>query len=154
MNNIYFTTNSDGNNTEGIGAMAQYQIICCVLSKLYGVNFYFKGFKNLTHYQYFDTTQEEWSNGVTKFFNFDTTRDLNLKNIDFSDIRCTLEEFISTNSNLIINFEPHFLLEFMDSYIDTPEIKNICEYLASSPCKFLKNYSISPSTINYGLIFF
>ena len=27
-NNIYFTTSSDGLKTEGIGAMAQYQIVC------------------------------------------------------------------------------------------------------------------------------
>jgi hypothetical protein len=132
MDNIYFTTNSDGNSTEGIGAMAQYQIICYILSKLYGVEFYFEGFKNLTHYQYFNTTQEEWSNRVTEFFNFDAISNLNLNNINFSDIDCTLEEFISTNSNLIINFEAHFLLQFLDSYIDTPEIKNICEYLKNN----------------------
>lgn len=130
--NIYFTTNSDGNNTEGIGAMAQYQIICYILSKLYDVNFYFEGFKNLTHYQYFDIKQNDWCKDVSEFFNFKSVIAENIKTINFSDINCELDELVNKNESLIINFEPHFLLQFMDSYIDNSDIKNICEYLKNN----------------------
>ena len=129
---IHFTTNADGNNTEGIGAMAQYQIACYILSKLYRVNFYFEGFRNLTHYQYFDITQSEWCDSITNFFNFDISKNLELNVINFSDIDSTLEEFINANDNVIINFEPHYLLQFMDEYIDLDEVKNICEYLKNN----------------------
>ena len=121
---IYFTTNSDGNHTEGIGAMAQYQIICYVLSKLYNVNFYFTGFKNLTHYQYFDITQEQWCKDITNFFNLPTSKDLDLPTINFHQLDIELDDFIN-NNNVIINFEPHYLLSFMDNYIDNDEMQNI-----------------------------
>lgn len=122
---IYFTTNSDGNHTEGIGAMAQYQIICYVISKLYNVNFYFTGFKNLTHYQYFDITQEQWCKDITNFFNLPVSKDLDLPTINFHQLNIELDDFINNNDNVIINFEPHYLLSFMDNYIDNDGIQNI-----------------------------
>ena len=86
MNKIYFTTNSNGNHTEGIGAMAQYQIICYVLSKLYNTEYYFTGFKNLTHYQYFDITQEQWCKDITDFFNFPISEVSDLPRISFHQL--------------------------------------------------------------------
>jgi len=129
---IYFTTNSDGNHTEGIGAMAQYQIICYVLSKLYNVNFYFTGFKNLTHYQYFDITQEQWCKDITNFFNFSVSNNLNLPIVNFYQLNIELENFIHNNDNIIINFESKYLLSFMDDYINDNKVQNILTELGKN----------------------
>jgi hypothetical protein len=121
---IYFTTNSDGNHTEGIGAMAQYQIVCYVLSKLYNTEYYFTGFKNLTHYQYFDITQDQFNQDINNFFNFPIQK-LDLPIINFTDINQDLEEFIKTNDEIIINFPSSHLMSFIDCYIDDKNIINI-----------------------------
>lgn len=129
---VYFTTNSDGDNTEGIGAMAQHQIICYILSKLYNVKFYFTGFRNLTHYQYFDITQEQWCKDITNFFNFPISKNLNLPIINFHQLNSELDSFINNNNNIIINFEPRYLLSFMNNYIDNNEIQNILTELGKN----------------------
>ena len=66
---IHLFTNADGNQTEGIGAIAQCQIHTYTLSKLFGINYASTKFKNLQHYQEYDT-QENFCNDVTNFFNF------------------------------------------------------------------------------------
>jgi len=127
MDKIYFTTNSDGNHTEGIGAMAQYQIICYALSKLYNVEYYFEGFKNLTHYQYFNTTQEQWGKDITHFFNLPVIdKPQSLPVVNFSKIGLDLENFIQ-NNNAIINFEPNYIMQFIDQYVDNTEVQNILQ---------------------------
>lgn len=64
------SVSSDGKNTEGIGAMAQYQLFCYGLSKYLGHNYSFSPFERLQHYQYFDVTQEEFCKDVNNLFNF------------------------------------------------------------------------------------
>lgn len=124
---VYFSTNSDGNHTEGIGAMAQYQIICYVLSKLYNVEYYFEGFKNLTHYQYFNTTQKQWSKDITHFFNLPIIdKPQSLPTVNFSQIGSDLENFIQNNS-AIIDFESNYIMQFIDQYIDNIEVQNILQ---------------------------
>ena len=125
---IYFTTNSDGNHTEGIGAMTQYQIICYVLSKLYNTEYYFTGFKNLTHYQYFDITQDQFSQDINNFFNFPIQK-IDLPVINFTDIDQDLEKFIETNDNIVINFPSHYLMSFIDCYIDDENVINVLNTL-------------------------
>lgn len=120
---LLFTTNADGGNTEGIGAMAQCQIICYTLSKLYNVGFYFEGFKNLTHYQYFETTKEQWDNDITDFFNFPVSEKLDLPIVDFSSIDGDINSII--NENLILNIKSNYLLQFMDQYIDNSDVQSI-----------------------------
>ena len=132
MNKIYFTTNSDGNHTEGIGAMAQYQIICYVLSKLYNTEYYFTGFKNLTHNQYFDITQEQWCKDITDFFNFPISEVSDLPRISFHQLDKSLEEFINDNNNIIIDFESSHLMSFIDNYIDIPEVNIILNELGKN----------------------
>lgn len=122
---IFFTTNSNGNNTEGIGAMTQYQLICYVLSNLYNTNFYFTGFKNLTHYQYFNITQEQWDKDITEFFNLPLSKILDFPTVNFHQLNEDLELFINNNNNVIINFEPSYLMSFIDNYIDNTEVQNI-----------------------------
>jgi hypothetical protein len=138
---IYFTTNSDGKHTEGIGAMVQYQIICYVLSRLYNVGFYFTGFKNLTHYQYFNITQEKWCNDITNFFDFPISNKINYHIINFHNLSEGLEEFIKNNDNVIINFEIDHLMSFIDSFIDNENIQSILKELSSNI--LLKNNNLN-----------
>lgn len=119
---IYFTTNADGKNTEGIGAMAQYQIICLILSKLYNTGFYFTGFKNLTHYQYFNIEGKEWDKNITEFFNF-PINEVNLPTIKFSEINSDLDTIINNQKNLIIDIESNYLMNFMDQFINEDSVR-------------------------------
>lgn len=64
---VKYNTLSDGNHTEGIGALLQYQLFCYAFCKLNNFDFEFPGFKNLQHFQYTDQSQEEFSQAVTKF---------------------------------------------------------------------------------------
>ena len=87
---IYLFTRADGNQTEGIGAVAQCQIHTYTLSKMLGVGFASTKFENLQHYQEYDT-QENFSNDVTNFFNFPNQIDaLNKSNLGFLDKFCVL----------------------------------------------------------------
>lgn len=138
---IYFTTNSDGKHTEGIGAISQYQIICYVLSKLYGVDFYFTGFKNITHYQPHNITPEKWDSDITQFFNLPLSEKKDLPILNFHELNNDLEIFINTNSDCIINFEPSYLISFIDSYIDNSDVLKII--------KSLGNNIILPDNLKY-----
>lgn len=131
--NIFFTTSSDGLKREGIGAVAQYQIICYVLSKIYDAEFYFTGFKNLHHYQYFNTTQEKWDQEITEFFNFKIspflTHDVIHVNNDFSFLTSFDKKNINTN---ILNLEGAYLMQIMNKILDEPKTREILLELKSN----------------------
>lgn len=129
MNNNHFAFSSDGNNTEGIGAMVQYQLSCYIASKVYKVNYYFTGFKNLTHYQYFNMDKNEWDLNITNFFNFPISEILHLNTIHFNGDHNTLVDIINNNTNSIIYIDYRYLLRFLDNHIDTEYAKNICKEL-------------------------
>jgi len=123
-NNIYFTTPSDGLKTEGIGAMVQYQIICYILSKIYETQFYFTGFKNLQHYQYFNITQEKWDQEITEFFNFDISESLSHEAIDINN-DFLLDISLNKNKNIILNMQPQYLMKTIDKIINEPRTRQI-----------------------------
>jgi hypothetical protein len=110
--NIFFTTSSDGLKREGIGATAQYQIICYILSKIYNTQFYFTGFKNLHHYQYFNITQEEWDQEITEFFNFKVSPLLEHDIIDIED-NFSLNVISNQKHTIILNLKYIFLLKMI-----------------------------------------
>lgn len=152
MNNIYFTTNPDGKHTEGIGAMAQYQIVCYALSQLYGVNFYFTGFKNLTHYQPHNIAPKKWDKDATNFFNLPlSSKNINLPIVDLHKLGKDLEIFVNTNSNYIINFEPSHLMYFLDDHINDYNVLKILKNLGDGIIlpDNLKYYS--PNKINVAI---
>ena len=122
--NIFFTTSSDGLKREGIGATAQYQIICYILSKIYNTQFYFTGFKNLHHYQYFNITQEEWNQEITEFFNFKVSPLLEHDIIDIED-NFSLNIISNQKYTIILNLKYHFLLKKIDKIIDEPITREI-----------------------------
>ena len=100
-----FHTLSDGNHTEGIGALLQYQLFCYGFCKLNNFNFRFDGFKNLQHFQYTNQTQREFSNTVTTFCGLPVCNDL-------------------TNSKYL---EPQFIMKYGQENIEkiVPLLKNL-----------------------------
>ena len=129
---VYFTTNFDGKHTEGIGAMAQYQLICYTLSKCYNAGYYFGGFRNLTHYQYFNTTPEQWDKDITTFFNLPTTKEPDAPTLPFDTLQEPLKKLIEASSDTIVSFEPNQLLAFMDQYIDEQTVLEILQQVGKN----------------------
>ena len=95
---IYLFTRADGNQTEGIGAVAQCQIHTYTLSKMLGVGFASTKFENLQHYQEYDT-QENFSNDVTNFFNFPNQIEPPSDAVKFEHVDQTFLDFIEKNRN-------------------------------------------------------
>ena len=95
---IYLFTRADGNQTEGIGAVAQCQIHTYTLSKMLGVGFASTKFENLQHYQEHDT-QENFSNDVTNFFNFPNQIEPPSDVVKFEHVDQTFLDFIEKNRN-------------------------------------------------------
>ena len=95
---IYLFTRADGNQTEGIGAVAQCQIHTYTLSKMLGVGFASTKFENLQHYQEHDT-QENFSNDVTNFFNFPNQIEPPSDVVKFQHVDQTFLDFIEKNRN-------------------------------------------------------
>ena len=120
---IFLATNSDGMNTEGIGAMVQYQMACYAASKKYGIKYAFFGFKNLTHYQYFNITQQQFCDDVNKFFSFPNQfvkgEDYEIQS--FFGFDNTFFEFVKSHSNednTICFISPKGLMNFLESNIE------------------------------------
>lgn len=127
---IYLQTNSDGKKSpgyknsgrkEGIGAIAQYQLLLYAICKKLKVNFYNSGFKNIGHSSYTNYSEDEWSDSFTKFFNFSS--DFSIENkIHFSKINEELFSFIkqnkNTSSDVLIYLEPEDVLEYGQSIIN------------------------------------
>ena len=109
---------ADGLLTEGIGAIAQYQIHTYNLSKLLGVEFASTEFANLQHYQGYGT-QEEFGKDITKFFNFPNKIDLTDKNVVlFERIDQKFLDFVDKNKNekdLFVEIKEYDLMKFADS---------------------------------------
>ena len=97
MNNIYLSVNSDGNNSEGIGSMVQYQLFAYALAKSLNLKYAFFGFKNLEHYQnHIGYTQSMWCEKINNYFNFPNELDSD----NLSVIKLNLQElFEYLNSN-------------------------------------------------------
>jgi len=121
---LYLQTNSDGGKSpgylnsgrkEGIGAIAQYQILLYAICKKLGVNFYNSGFKNIGHSSYTDYDEDDWSDSFTQFFNFSSDFDIEEK-IHFSKIDEDLFSFIQENKNtsskILIYIDPESVLDY------------------------------------------
>ena len=97
---LYIYTPADGKNTEGIGAMAQYQIHAYNLSQaIIGARFLGRDFTNLQHYQDYGT-QEEFCKECTEFFNFPNRVELpDLEVVKFDNFTPEFEEFVEKYQN-------------------------------------------------------
>lgn len=125
---IYLATSSDGKHTEGIGAMVQYQMACYAAAKMYNLSYAFLGFKNLTHYQYFDITQQKFCDDINLFFSlpneFDRSEDYDV--IYFERIDNILLDYIRSHNqedNILCFISQVGLMQFMETNLKTIEEK-------------------------------
>lgn len=119
MTSVY--TSSDGMHTEGIGALAQYQLFCYGLCKLTGKDYRFRPFSNLQHYQYHDVTQQEFCDDVNSLFAFDSK----LPDKDTLEVEPnTLMREGQANVNLLRPFLSKLSLQLDDSkvYFDAKHV--------------------------------
>jgi hypothetical protein len=120
---IFLYTPADGNQTEGIGAVAQCQIHAYVLSRMMQVEFVGRPFTGLQHYQEY-STQEEYCDAVTDFFNFQFNKiDLsNAKIVKAERIDNSLVEFINqhrmTADEIYVELPTAQLQSFADANFD------------------------------------
>lgn len=118
---IYLFTSADGVQTEGIGAVAQCQIHTYTLSRMLGVGFASTKFKNLQHYQEYDT-QENFCKDVTDFFNFPNQIEPSSDSVKFEHIDQSFLDFIEKNKNrdddVYVEIAKWDLMRFADSNHD------------------------------------
>lgn len=127
---IYLETNSDGEKSlgcinsgriEGIGAIAQYQLLLYGICKKFNLKFYNSGFKNVGHSSYTNYDIEEWSNSFTRFFNFFTNKVIENR-VSFLKIDEEFLSFIEENKDspedILIYIDSEGILEYGQSIIN------------------------------------
>jgi len=136
---IYLSVNSNGNNTEGIGAMVQAQLLCYSITKMLNVGFYFSKFKNFTHYQHHNVSQEEFMDDVNKFFNFPSIDDSNVtRKISVNKLeKNTIDDFkrkAKDNENVVLEFDLKLIFKFFinNALIKEAENKSTIRSLKSN----------------------
>lgn len=128
--NIYLSTSSDGLNTEGIGAMVQYQLFTYALSRIFKVGYFFEPFKRIQHYQYFDVSQEDFCLDINNFFNFpselEKKEELDVIDVKLDDnLKKLIDKFSSSNKKIIFNIKDDNFMRIIDSKITIIEKLNI-----------------------------
>lgn len=115
---IHLFTSASGNDTEGIGAIAQCQIHAYTLSKLLGVNFIGQKFTHLQHYQE-HSTQEKFCEDVTEFFNIPNVKEISEDVIKFQSIDNQLINFVKNNQqseeDIFVEIDKRDLMKFADA---------------------------------------
>jgi len=120
---LYITTPGDGKHTEGIGAMAQYQIHAFTLSHaIKGAKFLGQDFTNLQHYQGYGT-QEEFCQECTEFFNFPNRVEMSgLEVVKFDNFTPEFEKFVEehqeSGEDKVVEINNFALMPFADSNIE------------------------------------
>ena len=142
---LYIYTPADGKNTEGIGAMAQYQIHTQNLCQaIVGARFLGRDFTNLQHYQGY-STQEEFCRECTEFFNFPNRVEIpDAEVVKFDNFTPEFEEFVEKYQNSkevkIIEINNFALMPWADSNIKWWGKENIFEplvpYMQFDPTKY------------------
>jgi len=103
---IFFTVNTDGNNTEGIGSVCQHCILIYGIAKKYKVNCGLNNFSNISHWQQTGMTNQEFSSSYTNFFNFPKLpSDYQKLYFNFDD---SLSDFVNNN----VNSKTNYVIEF------------------------------------------
>lgn len=132
---IFLSTNSDGKNTEGIGAMVMTQILCYALAKKMNVGFYFQKFKNFTHFQYHNISQDSFMNDINEFFNLPSeinenqiSKTIFYKSIDENQISKLKKDY--EHEDVVIQIEERYLLKNAKSIVDYADKSSIIRSLA------------------------
>lgn len=121
---IYLSTNADGMNTEGIGVMVQSQIFTKALSDFFKCGYIFRGFKNFTHYQYFDITQEKFMKDINEFFNLYENQDLEIRKINISSHEELIEALNANTDDIELELMPGLVTHLGQYYLNEFEKSN------------------------------
>jgi hypothetical protein len=120
--NLFLCTNSDGSNTEGIGAMVQYQLFTYALSRILKINYFFEPFKKMQHYQYFNISQEHFCLDINNFFNFpnelENKEEARIIDVTLNDnLQKLIDKFSFSNEKIIFNIKDNNFMKAVDSKI-------------------------------------
>ena len=111
---IFLKTNTNGFGKEGIGSVAQWNLVLYGICKKLEVNFFADTFVNISHYQYNNTTKEKWSEDFTKFFNLHSPQKFDLE-YDVSGKYQDLMDFIIENKdceqNICVEVDKNFIIK-------------------------------------------
>lgn len=133
---IFLETNTNGFDAEGIGSVAQWNLVLYGLCKKLGVNFFAKPFVNINHYQYNNIPKDKWSEDFTKFFNLNKSQKFDVE-YDFSGKYQDLLDFIDENKNsqknICIEVDKNFIVQngfsIIDQFFENQYLKNITQNL-------------------------
>lgn len=133
---IFLETNTNGFDAEGIGSVAQWNLVLYGLCKKLGVNFFAKPFVNINHYKYNNIPKDKWSEDFTKFFNLNKSQKFDVE-YDFSGKYQDLLDFIDENKNsqknICIEVDKNFIVQngfsIIDQFFENQYLKNITQNL-------------------------
>lgn len=136
---IFLKTNTDGFGKEGIGSVAQWNLVLYGICKKLEVNFFADPFMNISHYQYNNETKEKWSEDFTNFFNLHTQQKFDVE-YDFSGKYQDLLDFIVENKNseenICVEVDKNFIIKngfpLIDEIYENKYLKEIKENLVYS----------------------
>ena len=136
---IFLKTNVDGFGKEGIGSVAQWNIVLYGICKKLEVNFFADPFINISHYQYNNISKEKWSEDFTKFFNLNKSQKFDVE-YDFGGKYQDLLDFISENKdckeNICVEVDKNFIIKngfpLIDEMYENGYLKEIKENLVYS----------------------
>lgn len=144
---IFLKTNTNGFGEEGIGSVAQWNLVLYGICKKLEVNFFADPFVNISHYQYNNTTKEKWSEDFTKFFNLHFSQKFDLE-YDFSGKYQDLLEFVVENKdseqNICVEVDKNFIIKngfpLINEIFENKYLENIKQNLVySNKTYFEKN---------------
>ena len=136
---IFLKTNVDGFGKEGIGSIAQWNLVLYGICKKLEVDFFADPFINISHYQYNNIPKEKWSEDFTKFFNLNKSQKFDVE-YDFGGKYQDLLNFISENKdckeNVCVEVDKNFIIKngfpLIDEIYENDYLKEIKENLVYS----------------------
>jgi len=144
---IFLKTNVDGFGKEGIGSIAQWNLVLYGICKKLEVDFFADPFINISHYQYNNISKEKWSEDFTKFFNLNKSQKFDVE-YDFGGKYQDLLDFISENKeckeNICVEVDKNFIIKngfpLIDEMYKNDYLKEIKENLVySNQIYFVEN---------------
>ncbi len=118
---IFLETNTNGFDAEGIGSVAQWNLVLYGLCKKLGANFFAKPFININHYQYNNIPKDKWSEEFTEFFNLNSPQKFDVEYIfdgEYQDLINFIDENKNSKENICIEVNKNFIVQNGFSIID------------------------------------
>lgn len=136
---IFLKTNTNGFGKEGIGSVAQWNLLLYGICKKLNVNFFADPFINISHYQYNNVPKEQWSEDFTKFFNLHSVKKFDIE-YDFDgqyhDLLNFIDENKKTKKDICIEVDKNFIIQngfpLIDEMYKNEYLKDIKEGLVYS----------------------